>query len=116
MVARLLLFYTIWEEVSAMRKYTLASCDTRNGVDLRDFEGIIVDAVHSVCPTAKVRVEKDCYYVSPTLTKGDAVKVGRLICKSKLSHYCIHIAKLFSSIEVKEESYVRKQQPLGGHF
>ena len=93
-----------------MRKYTLASVDARNGVDLRDYEDIIVDAVHSV------RVEKDCYYVSPTLSKGDAVKVGRLICKSKLSRYCIHIAKLFSSVEVKEESYVREQQQLGGHF
>jgi len=99
-----------------MRKYTLASVDARNGVDLRDYEDIIVEAVRDVCPTAKVRVEKDCYYVSPTLSKGDAVKVGRLICKSKLSRYCIHIAKLFSSIEVKEESYVREQQQLGGHF
>jgi len=98
-----------------MRRYTLASPNARNNVDLRDFEGIIVDAVHSVCPTANVRVEEDCYYVSPTLTKGDAVKVGRLICKSKLSHYCIHIAKLFSSVEVKEESH-GEQQPLGGHF
>lgn len=98
-----------------MRKYTLASCDARNGVDLRDYEDIIVGAVRDVCPRAKVRVEKDCYYVSPTLSKGDAVKVGRLICKSKLSRYCIHIAKLFSSVEVKEESH-GEQQPLGGHF
>ena len=42
-----------------MRKYTLASVDARNGVDLRDYEDIITGAVHDVCPTAKVRVEKD---------------------------------------------------------
>lgn len=99
-----------------MRRYTLASLDARNDVDLRDFEGIIVDAVHSVCPTATVRVEKDCYYVSPTLEKGDAVKVGRQICKSALCKYCVHIPKLFSSIEVKERSDVGEQQQLGEHF
>lgn len=99
-----------------MRRYTLASHEARNDVDLRDYEDVIIGAVHGVCPKANVRVEKDCYYVSPTLSKGDAVKVGRLICKSKLSRYCIHIAKLFSSIELKEESYVREQQQLGGHF
>lgn len=99
-----------------MRRYTLASLSARNDVDLRDFEGIIVDAVHSVCPTATILVEKDCYYVSPTPQKGDAVKIGRQICKSALCKYCVHIPKLFSSIEVKERSNVREQQPLGGHF
>ena len=99
-----------------MRRYTLASLNARNDVDLRDFEDIIVDAVHSVCPTATVYVDESCYYVSPTPKKGEAVKIGRLICKSALCQYCVHIPKLFSSIEVKEESDVRKQQPLGGHF
>ena len=99
-----------------MRRYTLASLDARNAVDLRDFEDIIVDAVRSICPTATVLVEKNCYYVSPAPKKGDAVKIGRLICKSALSQYCVHIPKLFSSIEVKEELDVGKQQPLGGHF
>ncbi len=102
-----------------MRKYTLASLDARNAVDLRNYEETIMEAVHSIMPKAIVRVEKDCYYVSPTPEKGNAIKIGRLICKSTLGKHCIHIPKLFSSTEAddrEEKSHDRKQQQTGGHF
>ena len=85
-----------------MRRYTLASSDARVNVDLRDFQTVIEDAIHEVMASAEVVVEKDCYYVSPTPSKGDAIRIGRQICKSGLSQYCIQISKLFCSVEIME--------------
>ena len=99
-----------------MRRYTLASNEARNHVDLREYEDIIIEAVREFMPTAVVRVEMDCYYASPTPKKGTAVKIGRKICKSALSKYCVHIPKLFSSIETKEETHDENKQHHGGHF
>lgn len=100
-----------------MRKYTLASANARQSVDLRDYESIIVEAVHAVIPCARVQVDRDCYYVSPTPTQSEAVKIGRQICQSKLKHYCVQIPKLFSSIEVKEVSFhgIDTKEHAGGH-
>ena len=86
-----------------MRRYTLASKGAKTGVDLRDYRQVIEDAVHEVLPHAEVKVEADCYYVEPTPKQGDAVKIGRAICKSKLRKHCIQISKLFSSVEVELE-------------
>ena len=83
-----------------MRKYTLASHSAKSSVDLRDYETTITEAVHSVIPTATVRVEKDCYTVDPAPSQGDAVRIGRLICQSQLKQHCVMIPKLFSSIEI----------------
>ena len=100
-----------------MRRYTLASSDARINVDLRDFQTVIEDAIHEVMASAEVVVEKDCYYVSPTPSKGDAIRIGRQICKSALNQYCVQIPKLFSSIEIEEEDNDRKEQKHnGGHF
>ena len=100
-----------------MRRYTLASPDARGVVDLRDFQEVIEAAVHEIVPSAQVVVEKDCYYVSPTPGKGDAIKIGRLICKSGLNRFCVQIPKLFSSIEIEEEKNDREEQKChGGHF
>ena len=100
-----------------MRKYTLASPESRSTVDLRDYQEIIESAVREIMPTAKVIVESDCYYVSPAPKRGDAVKIGRLICKSDLNRHCIQLSKLFTSIPVKEEKH-DEQEPKrpGGHF
>lgn len=92
-----------------MRKYTLASSDARSAVDLRNYRNIIESAIHEIMSQAIVTVEQDCYYVSPTPSKGDAIRIGRLICKSGLSSHCIQIPKLFSSIEIKEETHDRKE-------
>ena len=100
-----------------MRKYTLASPGAREDVDLREYENIITEAVHKYVPKAEVRVEKHCYYVSPEPKKGDAVRIGRLICQSDLKIYCVQIPKLFSSIYIEEEKEdgEKKQKRAGGH-
>ena len=100
-----------------MRKYTLASPTAKGTVDLRAFADVITEAVHQYMPQAAVRVERDCYYVDPTPPKGMAIRIGRQICKSALSRYCVQIPKLFSSIEVEEErDNEPDQQCTGGHF
>ena len=86
-----------------MRKYTLASKDAKINVDLRNYRQVIEDAVREVLPTAIVQVNADYYTVSPTPKQGDAVRIGRAICKSKLKMYCVQIPKLFSSVEIEEE-------------
>ena len=100
-----------------MRRYTLASSDARGEVDLRDYRDVIEEAIHEIVPSAQVAVEKDCYNVSPAPTKGEAIKIGRLICKSGLNRYCVQIPKLFSSVEIEEEKNDREEQKCnGGHF
>lgn len=100
-----------------MRKYTLASPGSRLTVDLIDYREIIESAVQEIMPAAKVIVESDCYYVSPAPERGDAVKIGRLICKSDLNHHCIQLPKLFTSIPVKEVKHEEQQSKHScGHF
>ena len=84
-----------------MRKYTLASSDARSSVDLRVYTEIIESAVHEFMPHAVVQVEKDYYCVDPTPKQGEAIRIGRQICKSGLCQYCVQIPKLFSSIEIE---------------
>lgn len=102
-----------------MRKYTLASSNARQEVDLRDYKDVITEAVIAVMPAAIVRVERDCYYVSPMPTQSQAIKIGRHICQSKLKHNCVQIPKLFTSIEVKEvnvnDEAKQQQEHTGGH-
>lgn len=103
-----------------MRKYTLASPDARVSVDLREYDDVIIAAVMDVMndEDVEVVVRQDCYYVSPTPSKGDAIRIGRLICKSALGNHCVKIPKLFSSIEVEEEpnDETEQQKQHGGHF
>ena len=101
-----------------MKKYTLASSTARKDVDLRDHEDVIVKSVTDVMGLRvdKVVVEQDCYYVSPTPTKGEAIRIGRSICKSGLGRHCVQIPKLFLSVEMEEENNDNtKQQQHGGH-
>ena len=100
-----------------MRKYYLASKDAKDNVDLREYQQVIEDAVHEVLPLASVQVAADHYIVTPTPKQGDAVKIGRAICKSALKKHCIQIPKLFTSIEIKDEKNdgKTKQQQYGGH-
>lgn len=95
-----------------MKKYTLASSRARKDVDLRDYEDIIVKSVTDVMGSRvdKVVVRQDCYYVSPTPSKGDAIRIGRLICKSALGNYCVKIPKLFLSVEMEEENNDNSKQ------
>lgn len=93
-----------------MRKYTLASGTARSSVDLRDYEEIIMKAVHDILPSAVVCVWEDHYTVAPTPRQGDAVKIGRAICKSALSMYCVQVPKLFTSVEIEEEKEEEKDE------
>jgi len=99
-----------------MRKYTLASAE-RDDVDLRIFQSEITNAIHEVMPTARVRVDKDCYYVSPTPARGDAIRIGRKICESDLKHYCIKVPKLFNNVEIGGQNGTQKPEKthVGGH-
>mgnify|MGYP007057712070 FL=1 len=99
-----------------MRKYTLASSVAKSKIDLTAYTEVITEAIHEVIPQASVTVEKDCYYVSPAPSKGDAIRIGRAICKSALAQYCVQVPKLFNSIPIKEDKHEeRKQQLPGGH-
>ena len=100
-----------------MRKYTLASPSAKLDVDLRDYADIITEAVRAIMPKAAVKVEQTCYTVDPTPKQGEAIKIGRQICQSGLSRHCIHIPKLFTSIEIKEEKPNGTDKPkrTGGH-
>lgn len=100
-----------------MRKYTLADGDSRVIVDLRDYEGIIVGAVQEFAPGTTVVVSKDHYTVKEPLTQSQAVRIGRRICESDLSRYCIKLSKLFNSRPVKEEQndQTKEHKHHGGH-
>lgn len=108
-----------------MRIYHLSSSAARRTVDLRNYESVICEAVAIVMSgkNATVTVNKDSYTVSPTPTKSEAIKIGRLICKSALSQYCVQIPKLFTGENVepkKEELNESRTEPkvkhrMGGH-
>lgn len=84
-----------------MRKYEFASSEFRNEVDLRDYEDMIKKAVHEVIPSAAVKVEQFSYSVTPSPSKGDAIRIGRILSKGEnLGSYCILVPKLFCSEEV----------------
>ena len=108
-----------------MRIYHLSSSAARRTVDLRNYESVICEAVTTVMSgkSVIVVVNKDSYTVSPTPTKSEAIKIGRLICKSALSQYCIQIPKLFTGENVKPKkeelnesrTEPKAKHPMGGH-
>lgn len=106
-----------------MRRYTLASPEHKQNVDLRDYEDVIVAAVMAAMKDVEnvsVVVEARFYEVTPSPSRGQAIAVGRAICKSGLGKCCVQIPKLFSSSEVsvdKEEKNGRKKKNrMGGHM
>ena len=89
-----------------MRKYTLANPQAKATVDLTDYSEVIANAVMDVMKDVDdltVLVEKDCYFVTPSPSKGDAIRIGRIICKSVLGGYSIQMPKLFTSVLITEE-------------
>lgn len=89
-----------------MRRYTLASAEHKQNVDLRDYEEIIVEAVKTAMKDVEdvsVVVCERYYEVSPSPGRGAAIAIGRAICKSSLGKCCVQIPKLFSSVEVSEK-------------
>ena len=102
-----------------MRRYSLASVDYRKYVDLVTFENTIINIVHQVMPNSVVSVEKDFYTVSPTPTRSEAVRIGRMLSnKDILGKYCIYVPKLFYGEDVEErgmENHAEAKRS-GGHF
>ena len=100
-----------------MRKYMLADGSKRGVVDLRDYEDIIKAAVEEFASGLTVVVYKDYYVVNEQLSQSQAIKIGRKICESDLSQYCIKLPKLFNSRIVKEKADDNrsKQKQIGGH-
>ena len=106
-----------------MRRYVLASLEHRQDVDLRNYEDVIVSAVMEAMKDVddvSVEVGKNYYSVSPSPSRGTAIAIGRVICKSGLGKCCVQIPKLFSSVEVstdkEEKNDERKSDSVGGHF
>lgn len=107
-----------------MRRYSLASPEHKQNVDLRDYEDVIVEAVMEAMKDVEgvsVMVYAQYYEVSPSPSRGDSVRIGRAICKSSLAKCCIQIPKLFSGQEVstedKEEKNDRKaKNRMGRHM
>ena len=108
-----------------MRVYHLSSGAARRTVNLCDYESVITEAVTTVMSAKNVTVvvNKDSYTVSPAPSKSEAIKIGRLICKSALSQYCIQIPKLFTGENVKPKkeelnesrTEPKAKYPMGGH-
>lgn len=104
-----------------MRVYHLSSGAARRTVNLCDYESVITEAVTTVMSGKDVTVvvNKDSYTVSPAPSQGEAIRIGRLICKSDLNQYCIQIPKLFTgeNIETKEEPNEPRNNHdrMGGH-
>ena len=102
-----------------MRRYSLASLEYRNSVDLATFENYIMSSVQQVMPNATVVVEKDSYTVSPTPTRSEAIRIGRMLSsKDILGKYCIFVPKLFYGEDIEERSFTSnaKAERSGGHF
>lgn len=107
-----------------MRRYALASLEYKQNVDLRDYEDVIIAAVLAAMKDVEdvsVVVHERYYEVSPSPGRGEAIAIGRAICKSGLGKCCVQIPKLFSSVELlsdgKEEKNDRKETDrLGGHM
>ena len=95
----------------------LADGSKRGVVDLKNYEGIIKAAVEEFAPGFTVEVYKDYYVVNEPLSQSQAIKIGRRICESGLSQYCIKLPKLFNSRIVKEKKNDnrKEQKRPGGH-
>ena len=89
-----------------MREYTLHDPEYRKTVDLRDFKKIIEDSVFEVAPNAIVEVYKDRYTIIPDLSKGELIKIGRLIAHTNLGQDCMIRPILFKGEVIKESNPV----------
>lgn len=70
-------------------------------------------------PNAVVGVEKDFYTVSPTPTRSEAVRIGRMLSnKDILGKYCIYVPKLFYGEDVEKRGMENHAEAkhYGGHF
>lgn len=84
-----------------MRRYSFASGDARRSIDMRRYENLIKKAVHEVIPKANVVVLHDCYVVDK-ITKGESIRIGRILAATVMGQNCITISKLFCGEETDD--------------
>jgi hypothetical protein len=72
-----------------IKRYYLVKPYARENTDLRDYEKVIVQAWKSVNPSLIVRVYSNYYEVIGDISKGDAIRAGRLIAKSTLARHAV---------------------------
>ena len=65
-------------ERKEIRTYKLLNPEFRKSIDLRQYEGIIVDAVTSIIPGVKVDVNESSYTVYG-INRGEAIRIGRIL-------------------------------------
>lgn len=78
-----------------MRIYELANTELRGEVNLLDYKDIIEQVISEEAPTVKVTIEPDRYILDSDITKGQAIRIGRKIARSKLGKYCLLRSILF---------------------
>ena len=86
-----------------MREYSLQDPEYRKTVDLRNYKTIIEDSIHQVAPDAVVTVYKDRYTITPDLSKGQLIKIGRLIAQTTLGQYCMIRPILFKGEVIEDD-------------
>lgn len=87
-----------------MTKYRFANTEERHLVDLRKYKTLITDTVQKVHPGAKVKVEADGYLLPHTVSRGEIIKIGRMLAKSELGKYCLNRPVLFIGSHIEDTS------------
>jgi hypothetical protein len=72
-----------------IKRYYLVKPYARKNIDLRGHEKVIVSAWKYVNPSVIVRVYSNYYEAIGEISKGDAIRAGRLIAKSSLGRYVV---------------------------
>lgn len=95
------------EVIIKMRRYYLQDPEYKRTIDLTHYRELIEATVHEISPSTNVEVFKDHYTISPDISKGEVIKIGRKVAQSNnLGQYCIIRALLFKGENVKESSHV----------
>lgn len=88
-------------EGKEVRTYRLLNPEFRKSIDLRQYEGLIVDAVTSIIPGVKVDVNESSYTVYG-INRGEAIRIGRILSHSfgyaamfRLSLFCSSCEPMF---------------------
>lgn len=84
-----------------VRTYRLLNPEFRKTIDLRQYEGLITDAVTSIIPGVKVDVNESSYTVYG-INRGEAIRIGRILSHSfgyaamfRLSLFCSSCEPMF---------------------
>ena len=72
-----------------IKRYYLVKPYARENTNLRGYEKVIVQAWKYVNPSLIVRVYSNYYEVIGDISKGDAIRAGRIIAKSSLGRYAV---------------------------